>query len=117
MNDKTIIQTDNAPQAIGAYSQAVRCGNLVFISGQIPLDPKNGEAVAGDAEAQIKRVFQNLEAVCRAAGGTCDDMVKLNVYLTDLANFAKVNEVMGEFFTRHIRRAPPLVSPLCQKAC
>ncbi|WOV91572.1 MAG: RidA family protein [Candidatus Zeuxoniibacter abyssi] len=100
MNDKTIIQTDNAPQAIGAYSQAVRCGNLVFISGQIPLDPKNGEAVAGDAEAQIKRVFQNLEAVCRAAGGTCDDMVKLNVYLTDLANFAKVNEVMGEFFTR-----------------
>ena len=99
MNNKTIIQTYKAPQAIGAYSQAVVCGNLVFISGQIPLDPQSGEVVSADADAQIKSVFQNLQAVCQAAGGTCDDMVKLNIYLTDLSNFAKVNETMAEFFS------------------
>lgn len=99
-NSKNIIQTDAAPAAIGAYSQAVRCGNLLFISGQIPLDPATGEVVSGDADAEIRRVFDNLAAVCTAAGADTDALVKLTVYLTDLSLFAQVNAVMAEYFTQ-----------------
>ena len=96
---KQIIHTDDAPQAIGAYSQAVRVGDLVFISGQIPLQPQSGEVVgADDADAAIRRVFENFLAVCAAAGGGSGDVVKLTVYLTDLALFPRVNEIMAEFF-------------------
>lgn len=97
---KTVIHTDKAPAAIGAYSQAVRAGELLFISGQIPLDPATGELVEGGAEAQIERAFQNLSAVCEAGGGGLDNIVKLNVYLTDLSDFAAVNEAMGRMFSR-----------------
>lgn len=96
---KEIIRTENAPQAIGAYSQAVRTGNLVFISGQIPLHPQSGEVVgAADADAAIHQVFKNFLAVCDAAGAASDDVVKLTVYLTDLALFPRVNEIMAEYF-------------------
>jgi reactive intermediate/imine deaminase len=94
---KTIISTDRAPSAIGAYSQAVRVGNTVYISGQIPLVPETMEVIEGDVTAQIRRVFDNLKAVAEAAGGSLDDAVKLTVYLTDLANFPLVNEVMAEY--------------------
>lgn len=93
-----VIHTDQAPQAIGTYSQAVRAGDLVFLSGQIPLDPATGQMVAGDIEAEIRRVFDNLSAVATAAGGSLAHVVKVNVFLTDLANFAKVNEVMATYF-------------------
>jgi reactive intermediate/imine deaminase len=92
------IATTNAPQAIGTYSQAIRAGNTVYLSGQIPLDPASGELVSGDMEAQVRRVFENLEAVARAAGGDLSHVVKLTVYLTDLAHFALVNRVMAEYF-------------------
>jgi reactive intermediate/imine deaminase len=92
------IATTNAPQAIGTYSQAIRAGNTVYLSGQIPLDPASGELVTGDMEAQVRRVFENLEAVARAAGGDLSHVVKLTVYLTDLAHFALVNRVMAEYF-------------------
>jgi reactive intermediate/imine deaminase len=92
-----IISTADAPQAIGTYSQAVRAGETVYLSGQIGLDPKTMQLVQG-IEAQIHRVFQNLQAVAAAAGGAFDDVVKLNVYLTDLAHFPKVNEVMAGYF-------------------
>lgn len=92
------IHSDEAPAAIGAYSQAVRSGNLVFLSGQIPLDPQTMSLVTGDFEARARRVFENLAAVARAAGGDLDHIVKLTVYLTDLGNFAAVNEVMAEYF-------------------
>ena len=92
------IHTDRAPAAIGTYSQAVRAGGLVFLSGQIPLDPDTMELVSGDVAAQTRRVFENLAAVAAAAGGSLDDMVKLTVYLQDLGNFQTVNEVMAEFF-------------------
>lgn len=95
---KQAIITDQAPQAIGTYSQAVRTGDTVYLSGQIPLDPATGNMVAGDIKLQIERVFDNLSAVARAAGGTLDDAVKVNVYLTDLANFPVVNEVMQRYF-------------------
>ncbi|MCA1798484.1 MAG: RidA family protein [Xanthomonadaceae bacterium] len=95
---KTPIQTTDAPGAIGTYSQAVRAGDTVYLSGQIPLDPKTMEVVDGPVERQIRRVFDNLAAVCVAAGGSLDDIVKLNVYLTDLGDFAKVNEVMADCF-------------------
>jgi reactive intermediate/imine deaminase len=95
---RKIIQTDDAPAAIGAYSQAVRTGNLVFLSGQIPLDPATMQLVDGDFEARARRVFDNLGAVARAAGGELDDVVKLTVYLTDLGNFGIVNTVMAEYF-------------------
>ena len=95
---KQIIATDNAPGAIGAYSQAVKVGDTVYLSGQIPLDPKTMEVVDGGVEAQIKQVFTNLAAVCEAAGGSLEDIVKLTVYLTDLGDFAKVNEAMAGFF-------------------
>jgi reactive intermediate/imine deaminase len=96
----TPIHTSNAPQAIGTYSQAVRAGNTVYLSGQIPLDPASGELVAGDMEAQVRRVFENLKAVAEAAGGNLSHVAKLNVYLTDLAHFALVNRVMAEYFTQ-----------------
>lgn len=99
MADKQIISTDNAPGAIGAYSQAVRTGNTVYISGQIPLDPQTMEVVEGGFEAEARRVFENLKAVAEASGGTLDDTVRATIYLLDLANFAKVNEIMTEYFT------------------
>jgi reactive intermediate/imine deaminase len=95
---KTIIQTERAPQAIGTYSQAVKVGNTVYLSGQIPLVPKTMELVTGDMEAQIRRVFDNLAAVAAAAGGSLGDMVKLNVYLTDLGHFPLVNQIMASYF-------------------
>ncbi len=95
---KTIIQTDAAPQAIGTYSQAVRVDNTVYISGQIPLDPATMEVVAGGIEAEITRVFDNLQAVAEAAGGSLTDVVKLNIFLVDLGNFPTVNEIMAQYF-------------------
>jgi reactive intermediate/imine deaminase len=98
MNNKQIIATPNAPKAIGTYSQAVRVGQTVYLSGQIPLIPGSGELDKGDMRAQIARVFENLKAVAQAAGGDLKDLVKLNVYLTDLGNFPLVNEVMARYF-------------------
>ena len=92
------IDTDLAPKAIGTYSQAVRAGDLVFLSGQIPLDPATGTLVSGEIEAEIRRVFDNLKAVAQASGATLDHAVKLTVFLTDMAHFAKVNEVMATYF-------------------
>ena len=97
---KQAISSDNAPAAIGTYSQAIRTGNLVFLSGQIPLDPATMEIVPGDFEARARRVFDNLKAVAEAAGGGLDDIVKVNVYLTDLSNFATVNTVMADYFSQ-----------------
>lgn len=94
---RTIVSTDKAPAAIGTYSQAVKAGNTVYLSGQIPLDPATMELVEG-FEPQTRRVFDNLKAVIEAAGGTFADVVKVNIYLTDLANFATVNSVMAEYF-------------------
>ena len=94
---KKIIHTDAAPKAIGVYSQAVRAGQTVYLSGQIGLDPASMQMVEG-IEAQIVRVFENLKAVAQAAGGSLDDVVKLNVFLTDLAHFARVNEIMAKYF-------------------
>jgi reactive intermediate/imine deaminase len=95
---RTIVSTPNAPAAIGIYSQAVKTGATVYLSGQIPLDPKTMQMVDGGIEAQIVRVFDNLKAVAEAAGGSLADTVKLNVYLTDLSNFAKLNEIMAKYF-------------------
>ena len=95
---KNIIHSDNAPAAIGAYSQAVRAGNTVYLSGQIPLDPVSGEIVAGDITAQARRAFDNLKAVAQAAGGSLDDIVRVGLYVTDLGEFAQVNAVMAEYF-------------------
>jgi reactive intermediate/imine deaminase len=92
------INTDRAPAAIGPYSQAVRRGDTVFLSGQIPLDPNSGLLVEGDIEAQARRAFDNLRAVCEAAGGSLDDVVRLGLYLTDLGQFAAVNAVMADYF-------------------
>jgi reactive intermediate/imine deaminase len=92
------IHTERAPQAIGTYSQAVRAGDTVYLSGQIPFDPATKELVSGDIEAEIRRVFENLKAVAEAAGGTLAQAVKVNVYLTDLTHFAKVNEIMALYF-------------------
>jgi len=96
---RDIVHTAEAPKAIGTYSQAVRCGTTVYLSGQIPLDPKTMVLVAGGIEDQIHQVFRNLAAVARAAGGSLDHAVKLNVYLTDLTHFPKVNEIMAQYFT------------------
>lgn len=96
---RKIIHTDKAPQAIGPYSQAVRAGDTVYLSGQIPLDPASMEVVAGDIKTQTRRVFDNLAAVAAAAGGSLADCVKLNIYLTDLGDFSAVNEVMQEYFS------------------
>lgn len=95
---KTIIQTDDAPQAIGTYSQAVKVDNTVYMSGQIPLDPASMEVVGGGIEAEITRVFDNLKAVAAASGGSLADVVKLNIFLTDLSNFPIVNEIMAQYF-------------------
>jgi len=95
---KTPIHTSKAPAAIGTYSQAIKHGGLVFLSGQIPLDPATMEVVEGDFRAQVQRVFENLAAVCEAAGGDLNDILKLNVFLTDMQNFAVVSEVMSEHF-------------------
>jgi len=97
---REIITTDQAPQAIGTYSQAVKVGTTVYLSGQIPLQPESMTLVEGDIEVQIRRVFDNLAAVARAAGGELRDVVKLNIFLTDLANFATVNAVMAEYFSQ-----------------
>lgn len=91
------IHSDDAPAAIGTYSQAIRAGDLLFLSGQIPLDPATGETVGGDVRAQIHQVFRNLRAVADAAGASLDQAVKITVYLTDLAHFAAVNEIMAEY--------------------
>jgi reactive intermediate/imine deaminase len=96
---KIIVSTTKAPQAIGTYSQAVKHNGLVFLSGQIPLDPKSMEVVPGGIEAQIRQVFENLSAVCIAADGTLDDIVKLSVFLTDMGDFPHVNNIMGQFFS------------------
>ncbi|HEY8585771.1 MAG TPA: RidA family protein [Rhodanobacter sp.] len=95
---RTIISTDQAPAAIGPYSQAVRAGNTVYFSGQIPLDPATGAMVEGDVTAQTRRVFDNLTAVAAAAGGSLAQIVRVGIYVTDLANFAAVNAVMAEYF-------------------
>ncbi len=97
---KTIINTDNAPSAIGTYSQAVKVNNTVYLSGQIPLVPATMEIVSEDFTEQTQQVFKNLVAVCEAAGGNINDMVKVNIFLQDLANFATVNEVMSQYFTQ-----------------
>ena len=96
---KTVISTPHAPGAIGTYSQAVRCGNTIYLSGQIGLDPASMQLVEG-VDAQIKRVFDNLQAVAAAAGGSLNDAAKLTIYLTDLAHFAKVNEAMAGYFSQ-----------------
>ena len=94
---REIIASPNAPKAIGPYSQAVRSGNTVYFSGQIPLDPASGELVVGDITAQTRRVFENLQAVCAAGGGSLAQLVRVGIYLTDLGNFAAVNAVMAEY--------------------
>ena len=99
MADKQIISTDKAPSAIGAYSQAVRTGNTVYISGQIPLDPQTMEVVEGGFEAEARQVFENLKAVAEAAGGDLNDTVRATIYLLDLSNFGMVNQVMAEYFS------------------
>ena len=100
MSNKSIIQTANAPAAIGTYSQAVKAGDTVYLSGQIPLDPKTMVLVSGKIDKQINQVFDNLSAVCDAAGGRLQDIVKLNIYLTDLGHFATVNEIMARYFSK-----------------
>ena len=94
---RQIIHTERAPQAIGPYSQAVRAGDTVYLSGQVPFDPATMQLVAGDIEAQARRVFENLKAVAEAAGGTLANAVKFTIFLTDLTHFAKVNEVMSQY--------------------
>ena len=98
MTNKAIIHTDNAPAAIGTYVQAVKVNNTVYLSGQIPLDPQSMTLVDGDISAQINQVFRNLNAVCEASGGDLSNIVKLNIFLTDLSHFPVVNEVMGQYF-------------------
>lgn len=95
---RTVIASDHAPKAIGPYSQAVQVGNTIYTSGQIPLDPATGELVAGDIDAQARRVFDNLRAVIEAAGASFADVARVGIYLTDLSNFAAVNAVMAEYF-------------------
>lgn len=97
---RKVFHSDNAPAAIGSYSQAVEACGLVFLSGQIPLDPKTMQLVDGDFAARTRQVFDNLQAVAEATGGSMDNIVKLTIYLTDLANFATVNEVMAEYFDK-----------------
>ncbi len=95
---KQVISSDHAPAAIGPYSQAVRVGNTVWVSGQIPLDPHTKELVQGDFGAQARQVFENLRAIVVAAGATLDDVVKANIYLTDLGHFAQLNTIMADYF-------------------
>ncbi|ABX47538.1 endoribonuclease L-PSP [Shewanella baltica OS195] len=100
MAEKIIIATENAPAAIGTYSQAVKVGSTVYLSGQIPLVPSTMQIVSDDFEAQVVQVFENLTAVCTAAGGSINDIVKLNIFLIDLSHFAKVNEIMSGYFSQ-----------------
>ncbi|SUI85117.1 RidA family protein [Shewanella morhuae] len=100
MAEKIIIATENAPAAIGTYSQAVKVGSTVYLSGQIPLVPSTMQIVSDNFEAQVVQVFDNLTAVCTAAGGTINDIVKLNIFLIDLSHFAKVNEIMSRYFSQ-----------------
>ncbi len=100
MANKSIIATDKAPQAIGTYSQAVKVGSTVYLSGQIPLDPASMQIVSDEFNAQVVQVFENLTAVCEAAGGSLNDIVKLNIFMTDLSNFATVNEIMERYFNQ-----------------
>ncbi len=95
---RTIISTPDAPKAVGTYSQAVKCGKTVYVSGQIPLDPATAELVTGPMDAHIRRVFDNLKAIVTAAGGDFSQVAKLNVFLTDLGNFALLNKIMAEYF-------------------
>jgi len=95
---KTIINTEHAPSAIGTYSQAVKVANTVYLSGQIPLIPETMEVIEGGFETQTQQVFKNLVAVCEAAGGNINDMVKVNIFMTDLSNFATVNDIMSQYF-------------------
>jgi reactive intermediate/imine deaminase len=96
---RQIIHTADAPKAIGPYSQAVRAGDTVYVSGQIPLDPVTGQLISGAIEVEIRRVFDNLQAIALAAGGSLADVVKLSVFLTDLSHFPKVNEIMATYFS------------------
>lgn len=98
MPNRSVINTDKAPEAIGTYSQAIKTGDVVYLSGQIPLNPQNMELVTDNMEAQIRQVFDNLSAVCDAAGGSLQQLVKLNIFLTDLSHFALVNEIMAQYF-------------------
>lgn len=98
MSNKAVIHTSHAPEAIGPYSQAIKANNTVYFSGQIPLDPHTMTLVLGDIKLQARRVFENLQAVVESAGGSLNQMVKVNIYLTDLNNFGEVNEVMSEYF-------------------
>nr|WP_299244143.1 RidA family protein [uncultured Halomonas sp.] len=117
MSNKAIIQTQKAPAAIGPYSQAIKAGNTVYLSGQIPLDPQTMELVSGDIEDQVRQVFTNLSAVCEEAGGSLQDIVKLNLYLVDLDNFVVVNQIMEEFFTApHPARAAVGVKALPKRS-
>jgi reactive intermediate/imine deaminase len=97
---RSIIHTDQAPKAIGTYSQAVRAGNTIYVSGQIPLDPASGALISGDIDAEIRRVFDNLQAIAVAAGSSLAQVVKLTVFLTDMANFPRVNEIMATYFSQ-----------------
>jgi len=98
MPNKAVISTDKAPATIGTYSQAIKVNNTVYLSGQIPLVPETMELIGDDISAQIDQVFKNLSAVCEEAGGSLQDIVKLNIFLTDLGNFATVNEIMAKYF-------------------
>lgn len=100
MPNRSVISTEKAPQAIGTYSQAIKTGDVVYLSGQIPLDPDTMELVGNEMDAQIRRVFDNLSAVCEAAGGSLQQLVKLNIFLTDLSHFALVNEIMAQYFDK-----------------
>ncbi|MCL4439472.1 MAG: RidA family protein [Firmicutes bacterium] len=96
--DKVIIRTEKAPAAIGPYSQAVKAGNLMFISGQIPIDPATGSVVEGDIQAQTRQCIKNLQAICEAAGASLQDIIKTSVFIKDMNQFAKINETYAEFF-------------------
>ncbi|MFT6028714.1 MAG: reactive intermediate/imine deaminase [Oleiphilaceae bacterium] len=100
MSNRSIVLTEQAPEAIGTYSQAVKVADTVYLSGQIPLVPATMEMIEGGIEDQVEQVFKNLSAVCEAAGGSLQDIVKLNIFLVDLSHFAKVNEIMAKYFTQ-----------------
>lgn len=108
MNDRTVIRTENAPHAVGTYSQGISTGNLIFTAGQIPLDPATGEVVEGDFKARVRRVLQNIDGILNAAGSSLQKAVKLTVFLTDLSRFSELNEVFLEVFTED----PPARSAL-----
>lgn len=110
---KSVIQTDMAPQAIGTYSQAIKSGTTVYLSGQIPLVPETMEVISEDFAAQAQQVFKNIRAVCEAAGGNTEHLVKVNIFLTDLSNFATVNDIMSQYFKQpYPARAAVQVSAL-----